>query len=103
MFYSNYGRYLGQRLKQCGQVRALKERARALAVATRQPQPPPLLEHGKVGAHSGSVYSAGRCSVVFLTFKCKIPCWISKCMYSVRGLVILVCPSWWLIEGWWHA
>jgi hypothetical protein len=46
-------RYLGRRLAQCNRVRALKERARALAVATRQPQPPPLLEHGKVHLDAG--------------------------------------------------
>ena len=51
-------RYLGKRLAQCNRVRALKERARALAVATRQPQPPPLLEHGKVQLNAGFVLRA---------------------------------------------
>ncbi len=40
--------YLGQRLRQCGRVQALKDSARALAVASRDTSPP-LLHHGEVG------------------------------------------------------
>jgi hypothetical protein len=55
-------RYLGRRLAQCNRVRALKERARALAVATRQPLPPPLLEHGKVHLDAGPTSNSCLCS-----------------------------------------
>ena len=45
--YTEEMRYLGRRMAQCGTVRAVLDRARALAVATAEPLPP-FPEHGKV-------------------------------------------------------
>ncbi len=45
--YTEEMRYLGRRLRQCGAVRAVLDRARALAVATAEPLPA-YPEHGKV-------------------------------------------------------
>lgn len=41
-------RYLGQRLRQCGRITALKDRARELSVAARTVSQPDV-DHGKVG------------------------------------------------------
>ncbi len=54
--YTEEMRYLGRRLRQCGAVRAVLDRARALAVATAEPLPA-YPEHGKVsrmGCRTGS-------------------------------------------------
>jgi hypothetical protein len=67
--YEEGMRYLGDRQKQCDRVALLKDRARALATASRDASPP-LLEHGKVCACDTS-----HACFVTRVMRVRRPCW----------------------------